>query len=65
MKQFRLLSAIQDYLIKTPEISENSEHVSKGSYEYRCSRCGLVLEFNRNQPSAKCPNDGSNMMRII
>lgn len=42
----------------------NTEEKTEAGYEYQCKRCGLVLEFNRNQPNAKCPNDGSTMYRV-
>ena len=43
---------------------DKADEKVSASYEYECKRCGLVLEFNRNQPNAKCPNDGSTMYRI-
>lgn len=35
------------------------------NYKYECKKCGLVLEFNRNQTYVKCPNDGNTMYRIL
>lgn len=58
-RSFKLLSAIQDYLIKY-----NEKNISGTSHEYRCPKCGLVLTFNRNQPSVECPNDGTRMIRV-
>jgi len=37
---------------------------SKRTYEYKCLKCGLIAMFDRNQPSARCPNDGYTMYRI-
>jgi len=55
----QILNGIKDYFDK--QISTNK---TVASYEYQCRKCGLVLEFNRNQPNVKCPNDGSTMYRI-
>jgi rubrerythrin len=41
-----------------------NKHKITASYEYQCRKCGLILDFNRNQPNVKCPNDGSTMYRI-
>lgn len=57
-----ILKSVQKSITKS--CCENSEDKSIAGYEYECKRCGLVLEFNRNQPNAKCPNDGSTMYRI-
>lgn len=45
-----------------PIINESIKIV--GAYEYRCPKCGLVLEFNRNQSYVKCPNDNNTMFRM-
>lgn len=63
-KSFKLLGAVQDYLVRSCETCDTKETIVGASYEYRCLKCGLTLDFNRNQTSVKCPNDGSNMYRI-
>ena len=56
-----ILSLIQEHISK----SENKHTENASSYEYKCRKCGLILEFNRNQPDAICPRDGSTMYRIF
>lgn len=67
-RMFQLLEFVKDYVSDSncSDCGEtfNNENSTKSSYEYKCLRCGLTLEFNRNQTSAKCPNDGSTMYRI-
>jgi hypothetical protein len=58
----QILNSIKNSLDKS--CCQEGEEKSLAGYEYECKRCGLVLEFNRNQPNAKCPNDGSTMYRI-
>ncbi|MEI6377404.1 MAG: hypothetical protein WCO97_09440 [bacterium] len=28
------------------------------TYTYKCPNCGLVQQYDRPNPGAKCPNDG-------
>ena len=56
---FNILNQIKDSIS-----SKNETEQVLASYEYRCPKCGLVLEFNRNQSSVKCPNDNNTMFRI-
>lgn len=51
----QILSAIKDCLLEPSK--------TQASYEYKCPKCGLTLEFNRNQSYVKCPNDGHTMYR--
>lgn len=55
-----LLNSVKNYLTNNSQCCDKST----ASYNYQCRKCGLVLEFNRNQPNVKCPNDGSTMYRI-
>lgn len=37
---------------------------TKGEYEYRCPKCGLQMEYDRQRSGYKCPNDGTTMQRV-
>jgi hypothetical protein len=40
------------------------KELTKGSYEYRCPKCGLQMEYDRQRSGYKCPNDGTTMQRV-
>lgn len=50
--------------IKNSILEKNEQARTSASYRYKCLKCGLILEFNRNQSSTKCPNDNSTMLRV-
>lgn len=60
---FDILNSIKHSLSNNKNFYDELKK-TKGSYEYRCPKCGLVLEFNRNQSSVKCPNDNNTMFRV-
>lgn len=37
---------------------------TQGEYEYRCPKCGLQMEYDRQRSGYKCPNDGTTMQRV-
>lgn len=40
---------------------EQWKNLTKGSYQYRCPKCGLILEYNRQKANYKCPKDNTTM----
>lgn len=50
--------------IKNSILKKNESVCTSASYKYKCLKCGLILEFNRNQSSTRCPNDNSTMLRV-
>lgn len=44
--------------------TEQWKKLTKASYSYRCPKCGLEMEYDRQRSGYKCPNDGTTMQRV-
>jgi hypothetical protein len=65
-RSFDILNQIKNTLLNKECCNKaDSDQEVAANYEYECRKCGLVLDFNRNQTYVKCPNDGSTMYRTM